>query len=114
MATLDNLKPANHDITYYSNDEFDLSITVTDEDGNAPNLSGHVISMTIKLKKTDSNAVQTLTAGSEITIGGASNNVLTFEGNYDLDERSYYYDIYDATSEETIMYGKFIVTGKVH
>jgi hypothetical protein len=113
MATLDNLKPANYDITYYANDEFDLSIEVKDADGVAVDLSGDTITMTIKKKKS-SAAVYTLSTASEITISGASNSILTFSGNYDLKEMGYYYDLYNNTDEVTIMYGNFIVTEEVH
>ena len=113
MATLDNLKPGNYDITYYANDEFDLSITVTDANGDAVDLSGDTLTLTIKKRKR-SSAIYTLTTASEIVISGASNNIVTFNGNYDLDQRAYRYDLYNNTDEETIMQGLFIVTKEVH
>ena len=114
MATLTAIKAANYDITYYNADSYDLSVTITDQDGSAVDLSGDTLTMTIKKKKTNTTAVATLSTASEIAVSGASNNVVTISFNIDLDERSYYYDLYNNTDDDTIMYGMFIVTGEVH
>lgn len=115
MATLDFIKPAYYDIEYYSNDNFNDSIIITDEDGNAVDLSSKSLSMQVKESKTDhsSKSLVTLTSSSGITVSGASNNILTFSGTYDISEGSYYYDLENTTDNETIIYGKFIVTGDV-
>ncbi len=115
MATLDNIKPANYNITYYMNDVFDLSITVTDEDGDAVDFSGKTLVFQAKKNKADAttDAVINISSASEITVSGAENNILTFSGTYDLDERSYYYDLENTTDSKTIMYGLFIVTEDV-
>ena len=114
MANLSAILPANYNIDYYNADSYDLSITITDQDGSAVDLSGDTITLTIKKDKDDSSAVSTLSTASEIAISGASNNILTITINLDLDERSYYYDLYNNTDDETIMYGLFIVTKEVH
>jgi predicted NUDIX family NTP pyrophosphohydrolase len=107
------LSPANQDIYYYANDTRTKSYTVTDGDGAAVDLSGDTITLTIRKKK-GGTVVATLSTASEITISGASSNVVNIAFNNDLDERSYYYDLYNNTDDETIMYGLLIVTGEVH
>ena len=107
------LAPAYQDIYYYANDARTKSYTVTDGDGAAVDLSGDTITLTIRKKK-GGTVVATLSTASEITISGASNNVVNIAFNNDLDERSYYYDLYDNTDDQTIMYGLLIVTGEVH
>jgi len=107
------LSPANQDIYYYANDARDKVYTVTDGDGAAVDLSGDTLTLTIRKKK-GGTVVSTLSTASEIAISGASNNVVTISFNNDLDERSYYYDLYNNTDDQTIMYGLLIVTGEVH
>jgi hypothetical protein len=109
------LAPANQDIYYYNGDSRTKSYTVTDGDGAAVDLSGDTLTLTIKKKKGDSSAVATLSTASEITISGASNNVVNIAfNNAVFDERSYYYDLYNNTNDDTIMYGLLIVTKEVH
>ena len=109
-----SLAPANQDIYYYNGDSRTKSYTVTDGDGAAVDLSGDTITLTIKKTK-DSAAFATLSTASEITISGASNNVVNIAFNLaTFDERSYVYDLYDNTDDQTIMYGLFIVTKEVH
>jgi hypothetical protein len=107
------LAPANQNIYYYNGDSRTKSYTVTDGDGAAVDLSGDTLTLTIKKKKSGT-AVATLSTGSEITISGASNNVVNIAFNNELEERSYYYDLYNNTDDETIMYGLLIVTEEVH
>jgi hypothetical protein len=108
------LSPANQDIYYYNGDSRTKSYTVTDGDGAAVDLSGDTLTLTIRKKKGGA-VVTTLTTASEITISGASNNVVNIAFNLAIfDERSYVYDLYDNTDDETIMYGLFIVTKEVH
>jgi len=109
MATLNDISAASYDIKYYANDTFDLSVTITDSDGAAVDLSAKTLTMTLKKKKTGT-AVQTLSTASEITVSGAGNNIVTFSGTYDLKERAYYYDLENTTDSDTLMYGLFIVT----
>ena len=113
MTTLNSIKPATHDIVYYRNDVLDLAITVTDQDGVAVDLSGKTLTFQARKKKTSTSTVINISTPSKITVSGASNNVVTFSGTYDLAERSYYYDLENTTDSETIMCGMFIVTGDV-
>lgn len=114
MATLNNIKPAIYNITYYANDVFDLSITVTDQDGVAVDLSGKTLYFTLKKSYKYNEPILTLSTASEITVSGASNNIVTFSGTYDLELNRYAYDLHNSTDDETIMYGTFIVTQNIH
>lgn len=108
------LAPANQPIYYYANDARTKSYTITDGDGAAVDLSGDTLSLTIKKKK-GGTAVDTLTTtAGDITISGASNNVVNIAFNNDLEEREYFYDLYNNTDDQTIMYGKLKVTEEVH
>lgn len=115
MAILNDIKADYCDIKYYRNDEFNRNISVLDETGSPVNLSGKVLVMQIKKNKNDpsTKALATLSSASEITISGTFNNVIIFSGLYDLAERAYFYDLENVTDNETIIYGKFIVTGDV-
>ena len=111
MADLTNIKPANHDITYYSGDKFDLSFTVTKDNGDAYSLSGKTLKMYIKYNRTDSTTVDTLTTtDSEITISGAGNNVVTFDKVMTMAAGTYVYDLEIDDDDYTICYGNFKVT----
>jgi len=113
MSTIDNRKPVNKDIYVYLGDKFDLGLRVTKDDGTAYDLSGKSITMTIKKEKNGS-VILTMTTDTEITIGGADNNVLQFDKVLDsLEERSYLYDVQIDDDDYTIVYGQFIVTGEV-
>ena len=107
------IAPANQDIYYYSNDSRAKAYTVTDGDGSAVDLSGDTITLTIRKKKGGA-VIATLTTASEIAISGANNNIVTITFNHDFEERSYVYDLYDNTDDQTIMYGLLIVTDEVH
>lgn len=113
--TTGTLKPAEHNIPYYKGDVFNKSYTVTDADGNPVDLSAKALTFQVKKKKTDpqANAVIDISTASEISVGGADGNVVTFSGSYDIPERSYYYDLQNTTDGETVMFGLFVVTGDV-
>ena len=112
MADLTNIKPANHDITYYSGDTFDLSFAVTKDNGDAYSLSGKTLVMQIKRNRSDSDSVDELsTTNGDIAISGASNNIVTFDKELDIDSGTYVYDIEITTDNYTIVYGDFKVTG---
>ena len=111
MADLTNIKPANHDITFYSGDTFDLSFAVTKDNGDAYGLSGKTLKMQIKRDKRDSTSVYELTTtAGDIAISGASDNVVTFSKVMTLDEGDYVYDLQIDTDSYTIVYGNFKVT----
>jgi len=108
------LAPANQDINYYNGDTRAKVYTITDGDGAAVSLSGDTLTLTIRKKK-GGTVVATLTTASEIAISGASNNIVTITFNHaTFSERSYVYDLYDNTDDQTIMYGIFIVTKEIH
>jgi hypothetical protein len=112
------LSPANEPIYYYANDSRTKSFTVTDGDEAAVDLSSSVLKFTIRKRK-GGTVIYTLSTatgsiGGDITVSGASNNIVNIAFNHDLEERSYYYDLYDQTNDETIMYGKLIVTEEIH
>ena len=115
MATISNIKPQNNNIEYYANDVFDEVLTITDADGSAVDLSAKTLTFVAKKRKTDatSDAVINISTASEISVSGASNNVVTFSGTYDLTERSYHYDLTNTTDNLTLSYGLFIVTEDV-
>ena len=94
MATLDNINGQEYDIEYYNKNTFDLIIEAYDDDDEPISLSGKSLKMQIKKNKSDSAAVVEMVSGTDITIGGDDNNRLTFD-------------------KDTILYGKFIVTGEV-
>jgi hypothetical protein len=106
---INTIQGAIYEILYYNNDEFDLSFTVSDVDGNPVDLSGKDLVMTVR-KGRGSDAVITIT---NITVGGVDNNQVTLSGSYSVDERSYRYDLENTTDNITIIYGLFTVTGDV-
>ena len=109
------LSPASQDINYYNGDSRTKSYTITDENGDPVDLSGDTLTLTIRKRKGDATAVATLSTASEITISGASNNIVSIAFNHDVfSQRSYVHDLYDNTDDQTIMYGLFIVTTEVH
>ena len=116
MATLDGIKAKLITITYYQNDDSDLTFAVTDENDDPVDLSGDDLLMHVKKKRTDSTAKAVAvfsTAANTITGAGASDNEVTLSGSYDIDQDSYVYDLERTAIEETVMYGPFLVTGDV-
>jgi hypothetical protein len=114
MATITAIKGSNTDLEYYQNSELPLVVAVTDSDGNPVDLSGKAIVLHIKYYKSDTATLAALTVGSGIAIGGASNNELTFSGQYDLESGVVYYDCINTDDNDPIMYGQFIVYGNVY
>ncbi|GAF82807.1 unnamed protein product [marine sediment metagenome] len=112
MATLNNISGSKQPIEYYANDEFDLSVTIT-QGGSAVDLSGKTLVMEIKKDVNYQSFVYQLTTASEITVSGASDNIVTFSGTYNLDQRVYFYSLKNTTDSETLMYGTFIVTKNI-
>ena len=104
---------ANIDLEYYQNDEFDKSLSITDADSNPVNLNGKNLLMQIKNYRSDSTALAELTDGAGITVSGTYNNTITFDGDYDIESGTYYYDLRNTDDNKTIIYGLFIVTGDV-
>lgn len=110
MTTLDNRKGVNVTIYHNIRDVFDLVLTVTDQDENAVNLSGK--SLTFSIRATEGGtALFTATTASGITIGGTSNNVITFSTTFaDLEEKSYFCDLDNTTDNKTIFDGLFVAS----
>jgi hypothetical protein len=115
MGTSDTIQAYKEDIEYYRNSELVLTYTVTDAAGDPVDLSAKDLLMQVKNYRGDSaaNALAELTVGSGLSIGGASNNVITFSGTYDIEQGTYYYDIWNTTDAIPIAYGDFKVTGDV-
>lgn len=115
MGTSDTIQAFNEDIEYYRNSELVLTYTVTDADGNPVDLSGKVLLMQVKNYKGDAvgDVLAALSVGSGLAIGGANDNVITFSGTYDIEQGSYYYDLWNTTDSIPIAEGRFIVTGDV-
>ena len=108
MATINNIKAQENDISHYRGDVFDEVWTITKDDESAYDLSGKTLVLSIKEKKTYTTAAETLTTtDGEIAISGASNNVLTFDKVVELDERGYYYDLEIVDDNYTISYGQW-------
>ena len=112
MATINAIKGEKIQINYMANDTFDTSVTITD-DGTAEDLSGKTLVMNIKKDANYQSYVYQLTTASEISISGASNNIVTFSGTYDLNQGVYFYSLKNTTDDETLMYGTFVVTKNI-
>jgi len=112
MADLNAIKAVRCDIQYYSGDVRSLTFAVTDENDAAVDLSAKSLVFTIKKRKSG-EVVGSLTSAAGITVAGASDNEVTLALSFDLEEMDYRHDLYILT-EDTIIYGKFEVTEKVH
>ena len=113
MTTIDTRKPQNNDIQFYLRDRLEMILVVTDQDDAAVDLSGN--SLVFSIRKTENGtALETITTASgDIVIGGDDNNMLTFVKELSgIEERTYYYDLYNVTEKDTITDGKFIATYK--
>lgn len=117
MAVSDTIRAEKKDISYYQNDELNYSFYVVDrESGAAVDVSGDVIYMHVKKKRTDptTKAVAVLsTVAGNLVVSGAEGNIITLTGEYDLGQDDYCFDIDDITIKETIRFGLFKVTGDV-
>ena len=102
---IDIAKQDDTNIKYKNNSDFDLSVTVT-SGGSAVDLSAKVIRMYIKKNRDYQSFVYNLsTTGGEITVSGASNNILTWSKVMELPNDTYYYDVYNVTDNDYIMGG---------
>jgi hypothetical protein len=113
MATINCIKGAKYDFEYYQNDELDQVIAITDDNGDPVNLSGKTLLMQIKYYKEDSTALAELSTDAELSVGGDDDNEITFSGAYDLESGSDYYDLRNTDDAETVIYGRFNITGDV-
>jgi len=111
MTTFDTRTAKSIDIRFYLRDEFNLVITVTDEDDAAVDLSGKTLVFSIR--ESDGGAAISTIDGTSITVSGTGNNTVTLTKVLTgLSEKSYYYDLDNTTDNETIMDGKFIANYK--
>ena len=101
---IDISKQVTKNIKYKNNSDFDLSITVT-YNGSAVDLSGDTIRMDIKKNRNYQSYVYRLLSGTDITVSGANNNILTWSKTMNLPNDIYFYDVYNATDGDYIMGG---------
>lgn len=109
MATLDTRFAQSNDIKYYLRDKFKLVITVTDQDGTSVDLSAKT--MVFSIRPDESSTATVTISGGDITVSGASSNVVTVEKDISgesLIDKSYYYDLDNTTDNKTITDGQFI------
>ena len=112
MTTFDIRHGQNVNIKHNIRDVFDLTFDVTDENGDAVDLSAKVLVFSIRTKENNTATATATTAAGEITIGGAGNNRVTFSKDFsaDLKERSYFYDLDNTTDNKTIIDGMLIAS----
>jgi hypothetical protein len=112
MAIFDIRHGQNVPIKHTIRDVFDLVFDVTDEDGDAVDLSEKVLVFSIRTKENNTAIATATTAAGEITIGGAGNNRVIFSKDFssDLSEKSYFYDLDNTTDNKTIIDGMLIAS----
>lgn len=104
--------PGIFNIEAYRNDTMTYTITITDENGAAVNLSTAAVKMEVRTKA-DGDVLMTLTEGDGLNVGGAGNNIVTISKVVTIDNcGSYYYDLQAAFSSgvvSTYIRGAFTV-----
>ena len=114
MATHDIRRAANVDIKYNIRESFSWTGTITDQDDAAVDLSGKTLVYSVR-KRENSTAVDSLTTDSEITISGASNNIVTIAADsITVSERSYFHDLENTTDNKMLFDGKLICEFKAY
>jgi len=105
------------DLVAYQGDTRVWSFTMVDNNSNPINVSGAVITMTIKRQRGGSvPAIWTgSTTGGEITVTGAGSNTVNVYLDGDYPAGSLVYDVEFVESGRTITYltGQFVVTTEV-
>jgi len=115
MATYDNRKPVQAIIRHYRGDKFDEVWQIAKSTGAAYDLSGKTVILSIKKKRTDSEAVETIsTTDTEIVISGASNDTLTFNKVINLPNAKYQYDCEIVEDKYTIATGPWFEDNDVN
>ena len=89
------------DIKMYKGDTTRLSITFTNDDASAIDLTGKTFKMDIRRVHT-SDVVKTLSSGSGIEVSGNGHNILVFDPLNDLDAGDYVCDLQQTAGGETI------------
>lgn len=110
VETITNTQAVEIDLEYFQGEEFNRAFTILDADSNPIDYTDKTLLMQIKNYREDSTALKEFTDQSGISINV---NVLTFSGTADLYAGSYYYDLWNMDDNLPIMYGRFIVTGRV-
>lgn len=117
MATQDITVDATYDITVKRGDSFNLTITVTDTDtGNAIDVSGYTFKCQVRASKNSSKKLlEFLTSDNTLSVGGASNNVITLTQTAatmaGLPDGTHYWDleVTSGSTTETWYSGNFAV-----
>ena len=109
MATHDIRRAANINIPYNLREGFSWSGIITDQDGAAVDLSGKTLVYSIRNSE-NGTALSTLTTATEITISGASNNIVTItKASIDeLKEKTYHHDLENTTDNKMLFDGNLI------
>jgi len=104
--------PGTYTIEAYRNDTLELTFTITDGSAVAISLSTADVKMQIR-NRPDGDILQTLTEGNGITVGGASNNVITVSKIISIENGgTYAYDLQATFSNgivTTYVKGYFIL-----
>ena len=100
------------DLKVYSGDTSSLSFEFKNDDGTPLNISLNTFRMMIKVKKEDPDASAKITIdmATGFSIGGTSNNILSFNKKIDLKGGVYFYDIQMTESDSTVSsfaFGKY-------
>ena len=101
-------------ISIYKGDSLDLPVTITDQNGDAYDLTGYVMKMTIKKNKQDTaDAIDTKTATIATPSSGSGTFAFTSSDN-DIDNGIYYYDVEIENAStgdvKTVISDRFTVT----
>ena len=117
-CNIDTKTAADIDICYMNGSELSNNgtFTITDEDGNAVDLSSVELEMQVKWKPEDplTGAVIVLgTVAGTLVISGALNNTVTMQGVYQVTPRLYYYDLLRKDIPEYIMAGRFNIIDNI-
>jgi hypothetical protein len=114
MVTIDTTKPQNVTIRHYLSDAFRFSVSVTDQADDPVDLSEKELLFSVRNSE-GGTAIATILKDTGFIIEGANNNIVTFDVVFDkLEERSYFYDLFNVTDRETIFDGELICSFKGH
>lgn len=114
-TTYNNIKGQEINLVHYKGDLFDEVWSIAKSDGTPYDLSGKTLVLSIKKRKTDATAEQTITTtAGEITISGDDNEVITFNKVVAMDPRTYFYDLEIVEDFYTPAYGTWEETGDVN
>jgi len=109
---IDDVRRANRkDVKSNLREQFIWIFDVTDQDGDAVDLSGKELVYSIREQENSTALLSGSTTGGEVVVSGVNNNrvtiTLTLTG---MEERSYYHDLENTTDDKMILDG-FHVAG---